>query len=121
MADQGNVETMLYGLPVPEQRILRAVFEYILNDVRFGRAEDGESAQNMGGGFFRATTPAIADTEFAIAHSFGHPPYLLIPVLPLNVAGAKIVRLTVSRAADSTNVYLKSPDASAPITVFLEG
>jgi hypothetical protein len=121
MADQGNVDTMLYGFPVPEQRILRAIFAYILKDVRFGRAEAGEPSQNMGGGFFRATTPAIADTEFTVAHTFGHPPYLLIPVLPLNVVSAKIVRLTVSRAADSSNVYLKSPDASAPITVYLEG
>ena len=126
MAAEGNVETMLSGLDDATQRVLKAIFKYILKDIRFDRATPQGTAtfavsQNMGGGFFSATTPSSANREFAIAHGFGHPPYLLIPVLPLDVTNAAIVRLTVSRPADSSFVYLKSPETSQPVYVYLEG
>lgn len=130
MADLGNVESMLTGLSdESSQRILKAVFKYVLKTLRFGRATTSTSsganilaaAQNFGGGFFSATTPSIANTEFVLAHRFGRPPYLLLPCLPLDQLNAAIVRLTVSRAADASNVYLKSPDTSQPVFVYLEG
>lgn len=122
MADQGNVETMLAGLSENEQRrIFKAIFQYILKDIRFGRAIDAEPSKNFGGGFYQGTTPAVADTEFTIDHGFGRTPYLLIPVLPLDTVGATMVTLTVSRAATEARVYLTSPDISAPFYVYLEG
>lgn len=122
MADFGNVETMLAGVSdQPLRRVLKSVFQYVLKDVRFGRAEDGDPSKNFGAGFYTATTPAVAGTEFSIAHGFGRTPYLLIPVLPLDTVNATIVPLTVSRAADEGRVYLTSTEASAPITVYLEG
>lgn len=103
------------------QRILKAAFKYILRDIRFGRVTVGKAATNMSGGFFSGMTPAIANQEFAVAHTFGTPPYLLLPVLPLDQVSASMVRLTVSRPADAQNVYLKSPDVSQSIFVYLEG
>lgn len=122
MADQGYIESMLTSLPDPEmQRMFKAIFKYLLKDIRFGRAEDGEPSTNLGGGFFATTTPAVANEEFSITHSFGHPPYLLIPVLPLNSVGATIVPLRVERAADSSRIYLSSSETEQPIVVYLEG
>jgi hypothetical protein len=123
MADVGNVETMLAGLSdADERRLFNAVFKYILKaGLRFGRATDGDAAENFGGGFFAATTPAIANEEFTVAHTFGRTPYLLIPVLPLDTVNAKIVRLHTSRAADSHRIYLKSPDTDAAVFFYLEG
>jgi hypothetical protein len=122
MADFGYVQNTLAGLSeTGTRKILEAVLRYILKDIRFGRGTSGEPSQNMGGGFFSATTPTVPNTEFSIVHTFGRTPYLLIPVLPLNQVNAKIVRLQVSRAADASRIYLKSPDADAAIFVYLEG
>ena len=121
MADYANVEAELSGLDEQGRRVLKSIFRYILRDIRFGRAEDGDASKNFGGGFFIATTPAIANEEFTVTHTFGRTPYLLIPVLPLDTAGAKLVRLEVARAADANRIYLKSPDTDAPIRFYLEG
>lgn len=121
MADFGNVSTSLNGLDEAPKRILTRVFEYILKDIRFGRVVDGDPSKNFGGGFFKATTPAVANTEFTVPHTFGRKPYLCMPVLPLDTVGAKIVRLTVTRAADANRIYLSSPDVSAAIFLYLEG
>lgn len=123
MADFGNVDVMLASLPDSDQRkLFSAVFKYILKSgLRFGRAIAGDATENFGGGFFKATTPAVANEEFTVVHSFGRKPYLLIPVLPLDTVNAKIVRLQVSKAADATRIYLKSPDTDAAVYFYLEG
>jgi len=121
ISDYGNVESMLSGLDDKTQRILRRIFEYVLKDLRFGRGEDGYPAKNFGAGFYAATTPAVANTAFTVTHSFGRIPYLVVPVLPLDKPGAKIVRLTVTQAADASRLYLSSPDTSAPIYLYVEG
>lgn len=131
MASPGNIEAMLGGVSdVSLQGTLKAIFRYLLSNLRFGRATGSTlqsavstaiPAENLTGGFFTATTPTIANTEFMLPHNFGRAPYLLIPVVPLDQVGAAVVRLTVARAADSSNVYLKSPETSQPIYVYLEG
>ncbi len=122
MADMGAVNTNLNGVPDEGlKRILLRIFEYILKDIRFGRAIDGDASKNFGGGFFAATTPAIANEEFTIAHTFGRTPYLCMPVIPLHSVGAKLVRLTNVRAADSARIYLASPDVDADFTLYIEG
>ncbi len=121
MADLGNVEIMLAGLPDAVRRILFGVFKYTLKDLRFGRAVSGDPAQNFGGGFFTGTTDAVANTEFTIVHTFGRTPYLCVQVLPLNTVNAAAVRLQVSRAADAHRLYLKSPDTSATFFLYVEG
>ena len=122
MADIGYVETLLAGIKDAEtRRALSALFKYLLKDVRYGRAEDGEPSTNFGGGFFEGTTHATPNTAFSIEHSFGRPPYLLIPVLPLDATGANIVPLQVEAVADSRKIYLSSSVASANFVVYLEG
>jgi hypothetical protein len=130
--NDGNIDNMLTGVTDPgTQRVLKSLFRYLLGGaIRFGRATSGDAqsqastqvaAKALGGGFYHTTTPSVANQEFALSHSFGHAPYLLIPLVPLDQAGAAIVRLTVSRPADASNVYLKSPETSQPIYVYLEG
>ncbi len=122
MANSSVVETELNGLSDPTaQRVLKAAFKYILADIRYGQVVLGKAATNLSGGYFSAMTPSSANQEFTIAHSFGTIPYLLQQVLPLDQVGASIVRLTLSRAADANNVYLKSPDVSQTIFVYVEG
>ena len=104
-------------------RILTALFK----DLRFGHpdadlmAAGRNAMENFGGGFMQATTPATPGTEFSIAHNFGRAPYLAIPVLPLDMVGAQLVPLTVSRAADDKRIYLSSTVANAPIVIAVEG
>lgn len=131
MASLGNVETLLAGIRDPEVQLsLKGIFRYLLSNLSLGRATSGSSqsatsttapSENFSGGFFQGKTSAVANHEFVIGHSFGRSPYLLIPVLPLDQVSAAIVRLTVSRAADASYVYLKSPDTSQPVFVYLEG
>ncbi len=122
MADYGNVNTSLNGLEDLPKRILTKVFEYILQDIRFGRAEAGEPSKNFGGGFFAVTTPSAANTEFTVPHTFGRPPYLCMQVAPLDQVGAKIgVEIEVTRAADASRLYFKSPVADALVFFYIEG
>ena len=121
MADSGAVKAYLAGLESDVKTVLGSVFDYVLKELRFGRAEASEAATNFGGGFFKGTTDAVANTEFSIVHNFGRTPYLLIPVMPGNIVGAKIVRLENSRAWDANRIYLKSPDVDAVFYLYLEG
>lgn len=130
MASAGQIDALLGGIPDPNtQTVLKGIFRYLLTNLRLGRAtgstqsaaSTATKAENLSGGYFSATTPAVANTEFAMPHTYGRPPYLLIPVLPLDQVNAAIVRLTVSRAADASNVYLKSPDTAQTVYVYLEG
>lgn len=121
MADAAYVQQILTSLEEDVKRQVGAAFDYVLKDVRFGQAGEAEPCVNLGGGLFRAMTHAVANTEFSIAHNFGRIPYLLIPVLPGNVVGAKIVRLENARAWDAQRIYLKSPETDAEIYFYLEG
>lgn len=131
MASPGNIEAMLSGISDLEvQLVLKSVFRYLLTNLRLGRATGSTRqssastavpAENLSASYFTATTPSVANTEFAIPHNFGRPPYLLIPVAPLDQTGASIVRVTVSRPADNSNVYLKSPETSQQVYVLIEG
>lgn len=128
MANISNIENMLHGIKDQQtQLILIAANRYLVQrGIAFGRATDPNKtmvpAQNMQGGFFTATTPSTANKEFTIAHDFGRAPYLLVPILPLDQVNAVVgIQLTLTRAADATYVYLKSPTTSVPIFVYLEG
>lgn len=131
MAAPGSVEAILSSIPDPQlQRAMKNLFRYILTNLAFGRATGSTSqsaastavpSENLVGGYFTATTPGVANQEFAVAHSFGHAPYLAVPVLPLDQVNASMVQLTVSRAADASNVYFKSPATSQPIYLYIEG
>lgn len=99
------------------------IFRGFLRDIRFGHptGEQPDPALNMGGAFFHGTTPATPGETFTIAHGFGRVPYLAVPVLMLDAVGSSTVSLTVAREADDKRVYFTSTEASAPISVFIEG
>lgn len=121
MADSGYVVSLLGGLGADVKRVFSTLFEYLLRDLAWGQVEDKERAGNFRGYYYTATTAAVASEEFTIAHGLGVTPYVLVPVLPLDVEGAQTVRLEVSRVADAQRVYLTSPDTSAVIYVMIEG
>lgn len=121
MARAAHVEKLAGSLDAPFRRVFKDVAEYILNNLRFGRADNKARAENMQIYFFHVTTPAVANTEFEIVHGLSTTPYLIISVLPLDVAGKKTARLETSKPADATRIYLKSPDTNAPIVVMVEG
>ena len=121
MAVYAYIESRLTGIQDPIlQNLLKSVFQYLVPGITFGNAVQNTKSTNMSGGFYTGTTSATASAEFLVPHNFGRAPYLLIPVVPLNVVNAALVQLTVSRAADANNVYLKSPVVSAHIAVYLE-
>lgn len=123
MADLGFVLEQIKGFPADMQPGLIRIFREVLSNQRFGHpsGEQPDPSTNFGAGFFEGTTPATPNTEFSIPHGFGRVPYLLLPVLPLDVVNGRMVDLKVTKAADNKRVYLSSSVASAAITVFIEG
>jgi len=121
MADYANVESKLNSLEDTLRRVFKDIFQYVLKDLRFGRAIHGDPSKNFGGGFFQGVTPGVANTEFSIQHTFGRVPYLAFQVIPLDAVNSKIVRLQNAKAADSSRVYLKSPDTDSTFMLYVEG
>jgi hypothetical protein len=120
MAKSSFVDTLTGGLDASVRRALRAVSDYYFNNLRLGVPEDATRAENFQMYCFSATTPATAGTEFSISHGCQTPPVSLIPVLNLAHVGEQIVPLTVTRAADTSRVYLSSTSTNAPIRVWVE-
>jgi hypothetical protein len=121
MAAAAYLESLMGGMPADVRQPLVNVFRYLLRNLRIGHVVDQTASENLQGYFFRATTPSAANTEFSIAHGLGKTPYLVIPVLPLDVVDAQIVPLQTSRAADNVRVYLKSSVTNAVLFLFVEG
>ncbi len=121
MADMGYVRTVCAGLDTAIKKVLINLLEYILGNLKFGRADDAAKSTNFGGKFFQGVTPAVANTEFSIEHALGVKPSLIVPVLPTDIVGAKLIRLETTRAADTNRVYLRSPDTSSVFYVYVEG
>ena len=121
MAIQGYVEALLGGLEANTKRALTEVFRYVLPNGRFGPVEHQTKTDNFQG-YYVSSTSDSSTGEFSIVHGLGRTPYLLIPVLPLDVVGARTIPLTVTRAADGQRVYLKTEagSTSAPLNLYLE-
>jgi hypothetical protein len=120
MAKVAGVDVLIGGLDADTKRVFSRVFDYVLNNLRFGRADHQARAENVQAYFLEGTTHAVANTEFSIAHGLGQAPYLVVPVLDVTTAGKKLPRLTVTRAADAMRVYLSSPDTSQPFSILVE-
>lgn len=114
----GEIGSLPQPLRAPMQRILT-----LLTKMRFGHPTDEVRSvpTNFDGAFLQGTTPAIANEDFTIAHGLPSAPYLLVPVLTLDVEGAQLVPLTVTRVADAKRIYLSSSAASAPFCCLVEG
>lgn len=123
MADLGYVLSSLNALPVEQRPVWTRIFRSILRDLRFGHpsGDTNDPAENFGAAFLTGTTASTPGDEFVLMHGFGRAPYLLIPVLPLDTVGRTLVPLTVTRAADSSRVYLSSTEADTEFTCLVEG
>ena len=117
MASIGYVRAILNQLEATLKKALEPAFEHAMTDNILGTAT---KAANFRWVKVSSTTHADANTEFSIAHGLGSVPTWLIPALPLDSPGAKLLDLEVSRAADATRIYLKSPSTGATFTCFLE-
>jgi hypothetical protein len=120
MADAAYVKSFLGSLSADAKLALSQAFTYVLTNFRLGGLNLGKRASNFQWYWFMGTTPAVANTEFSIAHNQGQIPTCVIPVLPLDQIGAQLVPLQVSRAADASRVYLKSSSTSAAVYVLVE-
>ena len=123
MADLGSIERELNALPPDVRIVFTRIFRALVRDIRLGHSTGTppDPSTNMGAAFYSATTPAVANTEFTVAHQFGRVPYLAVPVLRLDTVGSQLARLAVNRAADATRLYLTCPDTSVPVTLLVEG
>lgn len=120
MANIPYIESLMGGFAAAQKKSLKAIFEYILGNLRFGRVLDKDRAENLQLYFFQVTTPTSANEEFTVPHTLRAAPYTLIPVLNLQSEGDKLVELEVSQVADDKRIYLKSPVTSAEITIAVE-
>lgn len=119
MADIGTVEADLGSLERDAKKGLVSAFRYILKNLSFG-SPDERTAKNFRMAWLSATTSSVADTEFSVAHGMESTPMYVLPVVPLNEIGAKLVPLEVTRAADGKRIYLKSSSTSASIKLLVE-
>lgn len=120
MADLAYVESSFGGTDEKTKKAAVDSFRYVLGNLTLGAPEDARRAKNFQWYWFNATTSSNANEEFSIAHGLQRVPNVIIPVLPLNAVGGRLVDLQVSRAADVNRIYLKSASTSAPITVLIE-
>ena len=120
MADIGYIETELGGEEPSRKKGLVNSFRYLLGNLLIGAPEHGKRAKNFQWYRFDVTTSSVANTEFSLAHGLGRTPTAILPMIPLNSVGARMVNLEVTRAADASRIYLKSPSTSAAITVLVE-
>lgn len=119
MADIGYIEAELGSLPPDHKKGLVSAFRYVLRNLSFGAVEHQTAATNFQAYYLTSTTPAVAQTEFSIAHGLASTPNVVIPVLGLDAVNSQIVPLSVSRAADDKRIYLKSSSTSAAIAVLV--
>src|SRR5688572_16937154 len=118
MADIGYVRSLLGSIPdTTTKSVLQRVFEHVLANIRLGVPEHQTRATNLQAYWMTATTPAVANQEFSIAHGLQATPHYAIPVLELDRPGAQTVPLEVTRAADKSRIYLRSTSTSAPIAL----
>lgn len=120
MADKGTVELLLNALPSAQRRPIGDAVKHVIDTWRHGQPDEGQRATNGQWYLRSSTTPSTANTEFSIVHGLGAAPTAIYPVLFLNQVGSQLVPLTVSRAADSRRIYLKSTSTSAQMFVWVE-
>ena len=111
MASIGYIKTLLNTISDATLRnALTLCFEEALGQSRIG---DNDKAQNFAWFQTESTTHATANTEFSVLHGMEGPPNRFIPSLRLDVAGAQLVPLVVTRVADGRRAYFKSSSTGA--------
>ena len=124
MASTSYLESLLGTLPSDQRRTWISFVREAFRTLRFGAppSDNGKTpSENLAGGLVVFTTSSSANAENAVAHGLdGRTPRLLIPALPLGIVGATTPALTVTKAADATFFYVKSPTTSAQCGVYIE-
>lgn len=120
MAKVDYVVSQLNALAADVRNVFGEIFQYVLRNLRLGRAGNGVPSENLQAYYFTAKTPAIANTQFQIAHGLATVPYLALPVLDLTAGNAVMPQLTVTKPADSTFIYLSSPVVGVTFTILVE-
>jgi hypothetical protein len=120
MARTSYITALLAGMPTDQKKALKGAFDYVLDNLRWGRPEHKQRSENGQQYYYEALTAPVAGVEFSIEHGLAAPPYLLVPILALDVPGTEFVPLMVTRAADAERIYLSSAVANAVIRVMVE-
>ena len=121
MASVNYVTSLLGSLDDSVKKSVKAAFEYALKFLSWGPVEDMETAVNLSGSYYQFTTSSIAAQEFSIEHKLGTIPYMAIQVMPLNVANAQFVAMSLStRVADTKRIYFTSNSTSATGFLYIE-
>ena len=120
MATSSYVESLMGGLDRDLRAAFKRVFEYVLNNLRFGPPAHQVRAENLQAYYLTSTTPGTANEEFSILHGLGRVPYVMIPVVPTEQVGAASVTLQITRVADASRVYLRSPSTGAQVWLLVE-
>lgn len=123
--DLGLIESEIAGLSQEKDKpIWKRIFREVAKTISVGPVDvdTGKRASiNLRGHLYSGiTTPAVANTEFSVAHSFASTPYLVIAVLP-NETDAQMVPLKWTRAFDAKRIYLSSSVVNAKIHLYVEG
>lgn len=122
MATSSYLKSLIGSIPADLKAPLGRCWDYLCDgNLRFGPVDSNRPrTENFAGRYVTATTPAVANTEFSIAHGLGAVPTVLIPVLNLNSIDSQLVTLAVTKAPDASRVYLSSPSTSATFCGYLE-
>jgi len=110
MANIGYVQGLINRLPADQRVVLLAIFDEVMRQNRIG---DSDKATNFAWFAVESTTHATANTEFSVVHGMASTPSRFIPSIRLDVVGAQIVPLKVSRLADARRAYFTSSSTSA--------
>ena len=110
MANRGYVQSLINSLPDQYRVTFQAIFDEVMRQNRIG---DSDKATNFAWFAVESTTHATANTEFSVPHGMASIPSRFIPSIRLDVVGAQLVPLKVSRAADVRRAYFTSSSTSA--------
>lgn len=121
MADIGYVRSVLKGIPDTTTRtVLLTVFEHLMGNMTVGAVDPNNKKATNFQWYHQPSTTATSTSEFSIVHGMDRTPQIAIPTLDLSQPGAKIVPLTVTKAADSRRIYLRSDSTNAVFSLLVE-
>ena len=122
MANPGYLALLLNGLPEAIKKPLIAFSDMAFKDLALGAPdEEAVATENFRGHLVPVTTHASANTEVAVAHKLGRVPRLVLTgILAPDTVNATTPVLTITRAADATYLYVKSPTTTATTWIYVE-
>jgi hypothetical protein len=125
MSSLALIEASINRLPADQRPPLIDAFREAVKQLRLGAPSTASPpapvpAENFGGHLVPFTTPAVANTEFAVAHQLGRTPRTAVPAVAVGTAGSAVVEFVVARGADSAFLYLSCPKTSVSGLLYVE-